>query len=82
MVPIQSPAVAKSMPERGWTPTTGRRGHSRPWRSTPMKAIFAVDNWDCGGTTQFLLYNEVFAEYSDRFIAENLDAIRAGLADS
>lgn len=41
----------------------------------------AVDNWDCGGTTQFLLYNEVFAEYSDRFIAENLDAIRAGLAD-
>jgi len=41
----------------------------------------AVDNWDCGGTTQFLLYNEVFAEYSDRFIAENLDAILAGLAD-
>ena len=42
----------------------------------------AVDNWDCGGTTQFLLFNEVLAEHRDKFIAENLDAIRAGLADS
>ena len=41
----------------------------------------AVDNFDCGGTTQYEEAEEVFAEYQQQFIEENLDALRVALAE-
>lgn len=40
----------------------------------------AVDSFDCGGTTMFEDFEEIFGEYQDEFIEQNLDAIRAALA--
>lgn len=40
----------------------------------------AVDNFDCGGTSQWETFEEIFEEYQETFIEENLDTIRAALA--
>ncbi|MEM9464509.1 MAG: hypothetical protein AAGA90_04020 [Actinomycetota bacterium] len=40
----------------------------------------AVDSFDCGGNSQWELWEEIYAEYQQVFIEENLDAIQAALA--
>jgi hypothetical protein len=40
----------------------------------------ALDSFDCGGTSQWDEWEEIFSEYQQIFIEENLDAIQAALA--
>ena len=42
----------------------------------------AVDSFDCGGTSQWEDWQEIFEEYQETFIEENLDAIQAALAQN
>lgn len=42
----------------------------------------ALDSFDCGGNSQWDEWQEIFEEYQQTFIEENLDAIQAALAQN